>query len=490
MADSDHVENGSVANSSVEAADPLRAAIAEALQQALSPKPPAGQSSMPLAKLCLFQQALRQQKGDIQAATDQLFAQALATLAVAHPDHAEVLRSRLVGQEKNEQAASRLNMSIATFHRKRSDGAPLLVETLWRMETHERTTSLTRLTGRLEPLSYARLFGKEQQLCTLEALLMTPDAPWLLVVAGIGGIGKTTLADALTRRLIDRCAFADIGWVTARQAVFNAGGSLKALPHPTLTAQSLVEALSGQLVGAAFTGQRSSEEALAALTQRLKSAPHLIVIDNLETVLDVEALLPTLRRLVNPSKILLTTRHSLIEEADLYHTVVPELSLDEALALVRQEAAIRNIPQVLAASDADLHPLYAIVGGNPLALRLVTGQVRIHSLNAVLADLLGARGKQAEALYTFIYQRAWELLDETARDALIAMPLVSEQGGRFDLLAATCDLPAHTLRAALERLITLNLVDVHGDLHDCRYTIHSLTRTFLHEQVIRWQQKA
>ncbi len=80
------------------------------------------------------------------------------------------------------------------------------------------------------------------------------------------------------------------------------------------------------------------------------------MIDNLETVQDVEALLPTLRRLVNPSKVLLTSRHSLSEEGDFYHTIVPELTAAEALALVRQEAAIRNIPQVLAASDADLYP--------------------------------------------------------------------------------------------------------------------------------------
>ena len=413
------------------AANPNRDTLQEALQQTLNNKPPTGQTPTPLTALCLFHQALRQQQGDSQAATQQIFEQALNALAATHPDHAAVLRSRFLENEKTENAARRLNLSVATFHRKRNEGVPLLATTIWQMETRERAANQTRLAGRLEPLSYSQIFGKAEQLRTLDTLLTTPAAPWLIVVAGIGGIGKTTLADAMARRLIDRCAFADIGWVTARQTLFNAGGSLNPTPYPTLTAQSLVEALSRQLVGAAFTGQRSSEEALAALTQRLKDAPHLIVIDNLETVQDVAALLPTLRRLVNPSKILLTTRHSLTAEADLYHTIVPELTVDEALALVRQEATMRNIPQVLAASDADLYPIFATVGGNPLALRLVTGQLRVHPLGVVLDNLLRARGKQAEALYTFIYQHTWELLDETARAVLIAMPLVSEQGGRF-----------------------------------------------------------
>jgi hypothetical protein len=314
------------------------------------------QAAAPLAALCLFQQALRQQNGNVQAALQQLLAAPLTTLATTHPEHAAVLRSRFFQQEKVEITAQKLNLSVSTLHRRRNAGTPMLAELILQMESNAHTANQTRLTARLGSPTYTRLFGKDEQMHALTTRLTHWDAPWIFVVTGIGGIGKTTLADALARQLLDQCCFSDIGWVTARQMLFNAGGSLTAVAQPLLTAQALVEALSHQLVGAAFTGQRSSEEALVALTQRLKDAPHLIVIDNLETVQDVEALLPTLRRLVNPSKVLLTSRHSLSEEGDFYHTIVPELTAAEALALVRQEAAIRNIPQVLAASDADLYP--------------------------------------------------------------------------------------------------------------------------------------
>jgi hypothetical protein len=33
----------------------------------------------------------------------------------------------------------------------------------------------------------------------------------------------------------------------------------------------------------------------------------------------------------------------------------------------------------------------------------------------------------------------------------------------------------------------LNLVDVRGSFAEHHYSIHGLTRTFLHEQVLRWQ---
>ena len=64
-----------------------------------------------------------------------------------------------------------------------------------------------------------------------------------------------------------------------------------------------------------------------------------------------------------------------------------------------------------------------------MALKLVTSQLRIHPLGVVLADLTQARTRSAAALYTYIYQRAWALLDAPAQDLLLAMPLVSEQGG-------------------------------------------------------------
>ena len=60
---------------------------------------------------------------------------------------------------------------------------------------------------------------------------------------------------------------------------------------------------------------------------------------------------------------------------------------DAALALVRQAGAQHNVAGLAAASDADLRPLYAAVGGNPLALLLVVGQLHLSDLPTVLADL-------------------------------------------------------------------------------------------------------
>lgn len=439
----------------------------------------------PLTTLRLFRQVYQ---GDVTQALTHMLESALAQLQLTHPEHAAVLHSRLLTEEKIDAALRRLHLAEATFHRKRKEGLPLLAAALVALEQEAAQAYRTQMLQRLEAPTYSHLIGAASALATLTPVLSMPDALWLVAITGIGGIGKTTLADALLRHLIDDPHWQGIGWVTARPTFFNAGGRIAMQPNPLLTTHGVLEALATQLLGDGRQGgQLSHAETLAMLERLLKADPHLIVIDNLESVVDLSNLLPLLRRLANPTKFLITTRVALFAEADLYHWVAPELNEADALALVRDEATLRNIPVVGAATAEALRPIYATVGGNPLALKLVTSQLRIHALDIVLADLSGARTHSVEALYTYLYQRAWELLDASAQDLLLAMPLVSEQGGRLALLATITELPAAELRTALDTLVTLNLVEVHGDLHERRYTIHSLTRAFLHEQVLRWR---
>lgn len=137
--------------------------------------------------------------------------------------------------------------------------------------------------------------------------------------------------------------------------------------------------------------------------------PHLIVIDNLETIADVEGLLPTLQTLAAPTKFVLTSRKSLYSEPNIYHFTVPELSTANALRLIQQEAAWSNLPVLATSLEAELLPIVQTVGGNP-ALRLVIGQMHVHALETDLKELRERRGT-TENLYSFIYRHAWDNLD-------------------------------------------------------------------------------
>ncbi|MFZ2359375.1 MAG: ATP-binding protein [Anaerolineae bacterium] len=440
----------------------------------------------PLLDLLLVQQAAAAAGGNLRLATNQVLHRALTIMAAHHADEADLLRVRYLDAKTVHLLSLERNLAQATIYFQQQRAISLLTTIVQQMEQAAWDAHRTALESRLPLPTYTSLVGVEAQLNALLGLLASPDSSNLILLDGIGGIGKTSLADALLRTIIARGMFAEVAWISAQQQHFHLDGRLRNIPRSVLTADGFVDELADLLLVDQAAGL-GREQKLANLRVRMSQTAHLVVLDNLELMPDVDRLLPFLHQLAGPSRFLLISRHSFYAEPGIYHLRLPELVEADALHLVRQEAGLRNLPELATAPDAHLQPIYETVGGNPLALRLVVGQVHVHPLPVILADLAAARGESVEALYTYIYRRAWDHLDELCRRALLAMPLVSEHGGNLDFLAQISQLPSDDLRHGLSLLVTLNLVDSRGDLQQRRYTIHNLTRSFLLEQVVRWQ---
>ena len=109
----------------------------------------------------------------------------------------------------------------------------------------------------------------------------------------------------------------------------------------------------------------------------------IVIIDNLETLEDVEQLL---RELVyklsqGQSKFLLTTRHQL-ENVALVHSIpISELSFEDTYLLYQRRLQHLTLPR------ASVYKLYQIVGGLPLITCILAGLLSIKNLNDVLAML-------------------------------------------------------------------------------------------------------
>ncbi len=465
----------------------------EAVHKALTLWHQSDAHDTPFTDLLLWQKLAHTYHGTLRRTTNELLAQAFGVLARENPTYHKILELRFIQEEPGHRIANMVHIAEGTVWRKQREAIERLTAILQDQERKAQDERRIRFAARLETPTYTHLIGCQRHLTALATSINQPGAPYLLAIEGIGGIGKTALADVLVRHLLGSHHWQDFAWVTARQQVFNGGGAIKAMAKPALTTEALIDALVKQLLSAEMgSSVLSMEQKRAMLQQRLRAQPHLIVIDNLETLLDIESLMSLLRELVNPTKFLLTSRVSRFHETDVFHFTLPELDESDALALVRQEAQIRNLPDLLAASDEDLRAIYATVGGNPLALRLVVGQTYIHALDRVLANLHTAQGYRVEQLYRYIYWQAWETLESTTQQTLLLMPLVTEAGGDLDYLtqmAAPAGLDAATVSDALERLVALSLVDSRGGLYERRYTIHALTRTFLQEQVVKWGSK-
>lgn len=441
------------------------------------------QETPPLRYLQRYRLLIQNTGNDTQKATNQLLSNALGELAVNQADEAELLRRRFLDGMPVHAVANRLNIAEATAYRKQKDALKHLAQILLAEETHLRNVRRNTWQNRLEPSTYVNLTGVDSYLSRLTDTLTTSEPPWIVAVEGLGGLGKTALADAFCRRAIDNYLFDDLGWVSAKQVTLLPGLTVHETGKPTLTADELINALLRQF-GTDVNLSQSFQARKTALSRHLKDTPFLIVIDNLETAADIQPLIPLLRDLANPGKFLLTSRFSLRAHADVYCLDLPELSLDCALAFIRAEAKIRGIVQLADAPDTSLAEIHAVTGGNPLALKLVIGQTSILSLSQVLGNLREARGKHVDDLYTFIYWQVWNLLNESAQMILLSMPLA--QDGILAQLAAVTELEQDTLNAAIEQLVTLSLVSVGGQLDERRYSIHRLTETFLLKEALKW----
>ncbi|MFN8470276.1 MAG: NB-ARC domain-containing protein [Caldilineaceae bacterium] len=417
--------------------------------------------------------------------TNLLLEQSLDRLADHNPRDAELLKLRFCSYATMEEAQGRLNYAKSTFCSMQSGAIARLSAILYGLETTARHERAAHLSGHLEAPSI-QLVGIEKQVCDLAALLEGPPEPWVVSIEGIGGIGKTALAAAVMRRLVDGTIFAEFGWVSAQEVGLDLCGDVQPRPQPVLTVDALVTALAAQFLSPGEGNHvRDGEHLLARLRLRLAQVAHLIVIDNFDTMQESHEVLSLLHSLANPTKFILTSRRRLPGEPGVHVHPVPELGAHDALCLLRCVAKEHELALPAGYADEDLLPIYAAVGGNPLAL-LVLGQMHTRPLGLVPADPAAARLQPPDTLLAYIFRQAWDALAPADRRVLLAVCASQVTDLDAATLSALSGLSEPATMAMLQRLVQANLVIMEGGLGTCCYRVHNLTYQFLQAAAMNW----
>ena len=393
---------------------------------------------------------------------------------------ADILQSRFLNDETAQAVGFRRNLSEDVIFQRQRTAIEALAEVIWNQEQTLLKQRKGHIEARFEHPTYTKLFGVTEKLAEIRSLIEAEAEPSLLALEGMGGLGKTSLADALARQLAGSTRFDEIGWVSARQRLFHLSGDISEETRPSLTQTELLDALIGQF-GLSGLARASDAEKLLGMKDFLKSRPCLVVIDNLETAADYSALVSWLTGLVQPSKFLITTRYSLRDVSGVYIMPLKQLHPNDALALIRYEAKTRGLLELADAPESELEPIYQVTGGNPLAIKLIIGQIHDLPLSAVIARFSAVKGKPVEELLDFLYDAVWQTLDATHRRVLHAMLLVAEEG-RLEQIAAATELSEDQAADCLRRLAGLSLVNVSGNLHEKCYSLHQLAQAFILQQ--------
>lgn len=407
---------------------------------------------------------------------------ALEQLREISTEAEELLRSRYEHQIEVMSLANTLNLSEDSIYYRQRQAVNQLTDILNQEEESSRLSWQERMVNRLDLASYSQLVGVEEIQNRLAQVLIQNEDLFIFSLEGLGGLGKTALADFTVRQMIHQNRFDEIVWVTAKQTHLSLLGRLQVESgRPALTFPMLIEALSAQL-GLDEYHPATQLQRQRLVQQFLRERRCLVVIDNLETVADYRSLVPELRRWQNPTRFLLTSRYRLLEEPEIFSLPMPELPLPAALQLIRLEGQRVGIADLAAAADSDLEPIYQVVGGNPMALKLVVGQLRFHSLDRILNRFRQKpQGTSGNDLFAYIYQEIWDNLAEESQTTLLALAQAGENGFAFDHLAEVAQLSEEVVERHLEQLILLSLVDTTGTLFSKRYRLHRLTYAFIHQ---------
>ncbi len=341
------------------------------------------------------------------------------------------------------------------------------------------------LHTRLRP-EHQEFFGKEQHdlVHLIIGLLKDPFGPRMICVDGLGGSGKTAIAQEVCFKVLDSEQLADIIWISARPSRLTSDLECIPLDHSETMTEIVTDLARAMRREDLFCSPPKT--ILKELNSLFAQHPYLIVLDNLETASDtenlVEELLPPKE---GQTRFLFTSRHILTERplGGVRRQSVPALSLESSIALVQSE--LLNLCGFVSLSDHEINTIYEAVGGIPLALKLIAAQAQF--LPLVLDDLRRARlGSKWETMFSFIYQRSWDHLDELGKQLFELTVCIPSEGFSYPRLRQEFShFSDRDFEHALKQLFNHSLLEISGIGTERRYRLHSMTYTFLRTEIFK-----
>ncbi len=355
----------------------------------------------------------------------------------------------------------------ALFRAARYPDADAAVDRIWGAQERR------HIPNNLPPREHTRFIGRQKEMARLLELLSPQHAAHLITIDGIGGVGKTALAlEAAYRCLMASTGelhnprvptFEAIIFVSAKQHFLTPGGILSRYQAQRTLKDLFYEV--ARTLDRVDIQQVLPEEQPQRVREALSRQRTLLIVDNLETVQERDAILSFLYDLPPSVKVIVTTR----EQALFVPIRLQQLTEEEGLELIHHHAQEKGITL----DEAKARALYARTGGVPAAIVYAVGQIAAgYSVATVLGRIAQATGDVAR----FCFETSiTPLRGRPAHQLLMAIAMFPKRPLR-EAATFVAGLSGDPLAAeeGLARLQQLSLVTY----RDGRYSMLPLTREY------------
>lgn len=313
--------------------------------------------------------------------------------------------------------------------------------------------------------------GRDAESAAIRAAVVRrTDAPPLVLVTGMPGIGKTALAvhaaAASSHAFPDGQLYADLRGADARPAA----------PHEILAGFLRALGVPARLMPATV------EERTAEFRSRTAGKRVLVVLDNTATAWQLEPLL-----LADPGCATIVTSRSVLPEV--------ESAVRVPLAPLAGPVAATVLANVAGAArlgeDEDEGTVATVIeacGGVPLALRIAGAQLAAYPTLGV-AELAARLSDESRRMRELVagqrsvrdsLDASFRLLGRDTRAAMLALAAIGAPTFTGWPLAPVLDVPLTRVDEVLAHLCAMNLLDQAGPGRDGvpRYRMHDLVRAY------------
>ena len=321
---------------------------------------------------------------------------------------------------------------------------------------------------------HSNFVGQQDKLNQLLELLSFDNSAHVIIIEGVGGIGKTSLVLAGAYRCLaasqDRQKspeiphFAAIIFTSAKQEQI-VGIQISPRQKQERSLQDIFRAILRTLDGLdTFPG--NFEEQWYLVREKLNNQPTLLIIDNLETCGEQQEVLAFIGELPPTVKVILTSRVRFGLGVCLH---LDCLGIEDGKQLLRQQGQ----EKALQLKEEHLQQLYERTGGHPLAIVYTIGQVAVYGVASTLATQVLSQSARDIAQFCF-EDLTKALRGQSAHRLLMSLALFS-QSASLDAITEIA-LPGVGINAleAMAQLHQLCIIQQTGE----RYQWHQLTKEY------------